>query len=64
MMIRNLKSAAGHQPDHFEVAMISDVNELFRVVVDLAWSSTWDGGHIGFQRIEKIDPGDFALPVI
>ena len=42
MMARNLKSPARHQPDHFEVAMISDANDLFRVTVDL------DDGHVGF----------------
>jgi len=46
-MVRNLKSPARHQPDHFEIAMISDANELFRVVVDL------DGGHASFQRFER-----------
>ena len=34
-MVRNLKSPARHQPDHFEIAMISDANDLFRVVADL-----------------------------
>jgi hypothetical protein len=33
MMVRNLKSLARHQPDHSEIAMISDANEMFRVVV-------------------------------
>ncbi len=31
MMVRSLKSPAGRQPDHFEIAMIADANDLFRV---------------------------------
>ena len=46
MIVRNLKSPARHQPDRFEIAMISDASDLFRVVVDLG------GGHVGFQRFE------------
>jgi len=42
-----LKPRARHQPDHFEIAMISDAGDLFRAVVDL------DGGHVGFQRFEQ-----------
>jgi hypothetical protein len=57
MMVRNLKSPLRRQPDHFEIAMISDANDLFRVVVDL------DGGHVGFQRFEKIDPEEFSSNV-
>lgn len=39
--------AERQQPDHFEIAMISEANDLFPVVVDL------DGGHVSFQRFEK-----------
>jgi len=46
-MVRNLESPARHQPDHFEIAMISDAYDLFPVVVDL------DGGDVGFQRFKK-----------
>jgi hypothetical protein len=55
MMVRNLTSPARHQPDHFEIAMISDANELFQ------GSSIWMAVTSASSVLKRIDPGGFPV---
>jgi hypothetical protein len=54
MMVRSLKSPAGRQPDHFEIAMIADANDFFRVgaIPKRVTSAS--------SVSKKLDPGEFA----
>lgn len=64
MMVRNLKSPARHQPHHFEIATVSDANDLFQVLMRNAQASN-DPSKIGrswtFSRLFENILGPFAV---